>query len=204
MNNEQTDAEIVQAVADAAPKEAFLWIDANQGYPLDGALRQAQRFANMQVRLFEQPLKGAQISGFRRLVALQKVPIALDETLGTPGDLVEYIKADAVDIPVAKVQRCGGLRKSAQFCAVAEAAGLPLIGSGLCETDLGLSHGIQLFSAFGIDLPCDLNGRQFVQSAYLSETVDLKRGRVTVPDRPGCGVTVDEMKVREFLFDPFA
>lgn len=201
MNNEVIDRQIVEAVKESSPPDTFLWVDANQGYGVDTAMRQAQYFGRLGVQAFEQPLKGARISAFRRLVNLQSVPIALDETLGSPADLIEHIKAEAVDLPVAKLQRCGGHRHSSQFCTVAEAAGLRLMGSGLCETDLGLSHGIQLFSAFGIDLPCDLNGRQFVESCYLKETVTVENGRVAIPDRPGCGVEVDEDKVAQYKVD---
>jgi muconate cycloisomerase len=196
MHDEALDRRIVRAVHDTAHADAFLWVDANQGYGLDTAIRQAQSFAKLGVRAFEQPLKGSRISAFRRLVRLHKTPIALDETLCSAADLLEYIRQDAVDLPVAKLQRCGGYWHSRQFCAMAEAAGLRLMGSGLCETDLGLAHGIQLFAAFGINLPCDLNGRQFVESAFVRETVTIKDGCVTVPDQPGCGVVVDEEKVR--------
>lgn len=199
MNNETIDRGIIEAVAGSAPKETFLWVDANQGYTLDVALRQARVMGQLGVQAFEQPLKGSRISAFRRLVSLQAVPIAIDETLGSAADLIEYVKAEAVDLPIAKIQRCGGHYHSTRFCQVAEAAGLRLMGSGLCETDLGLAHGIHLFAAIGIDLPCDLNGRQFVESAYLSKTVTVKNGRVALPNRPGTGVEVDEEKLKKFI-----
>lgn len=198
MNNESTDRRILRALGEKLPKGSFVWVDANQGYSLDVAVRQAKFMGKLGVQAFEQPLKGSRISGFRRLVEMHEVPIAIDETLGTPADLVEYIKQNAVDLPVAKVQRCGGHWNSVRFCAVAEAAGLRLMGSGLCESDLGLAHGIALFAAFGIDLPCDLNGRQFVESVFVRETVSIRDGRVAIPDRPGCGIEVDEDKVRQF------
>ena len=198
IHGEELDYRIVQAVYETAPRETFLWVDANQGYGLDNAIRQAKRLAALGVQAFEQPLKGSRPSDFRRLVQLGAVPIAIDESLCSPTDLVEYIKAGAVDLPVAKVQRCGGLWWSRQFCAVAEAAGLRMMGSGLCETDLGLATGVHLFSAAGIDLPCDLNGRQFVESSYLKQTVELAGGAVKVPDDPGTGVEVDEELVKQF------
>ena len=198
IHGEEEDFKHVAAVYETAPKGTFLWVDANQGYGLDNAIRQAKRMATLGVAAFEQPLKGSRPSEFRRLVELGAVPIAIDESLCSPTDLMEYIKAGAVDLPVAKVQRCGGLWWSRQFCSIAEAANLRLMGSGLCETDLGLATGVHLFAAFGIDLPCDLNGRQFVESAYLSETVTVENGCVTVPDRPGIGVEVDESLVRQF------
>ena len=198
LHGEEQDFKHVAAVYETATKGAFLWVDANQGYGLDNAIRQAKRLATLGVAAFEQPLKGSRPSEFRRLVQLGAVPIAIDESLCSPTDLMEYIKAGAVDLPVAKVQRCGGLWWSRQFCHIAEAAGLRLMGSGLCETDLGLATGVHLFSAFGIDLPCDLNGRQFVESAYLRRTVTLDHGWVTVPDAPGTGVEIDEALVRQF------
>jgi len=198
MHGEDEDFKHVVAVYETAPKGTFLWVDANQGYGLDNAIKQAKRMATLGVAAFEQPLKGSRPSEFRRLVELGAVPIAIDESLCSPTDLMEYIKAGAVDLPVAKVQRCGGLYWSRQFCHVAEAAGLRLMGSGLCETDLGLATGVHLFAAFGIDLPCDLNGRQFVESAYLRRTVTIEDGYVTVPDGPGIGVEVDESLVRQF------
>ncbi len=198
MHGEQRDFEIVAAVYATAPKGTFLWVDANQGYGLDNAIRQAKRMATLGVAAFEQPLKGSRPSEFRRLVELGAVPIAIDESLCSPTDLIEYIKAGAVDLPVAKIQRCGGLWWSRQFCHIAESAGLRLMGSGLCETDLGLATGVHLFAAFGIDLPCDLNGRQFVESSYLGQTVHINGGFATVPDSPGIGVEVDESLVRQF------
>lgn len=198
IHGEQEDLRQVAAVRETAPAEAFLWVDANQGYGLDNATRQARRLADLGVQVFEQPLKGSRPSDFRRLVQLGAVPIAIDESICSPGDLMEYIKAEAVDLPVAKVQRCGGLWPSQIFCAVAEAAGLRLVGSGLCETDLGLSVSCQLYSAFGMDLPVDLNGRQFVESAYLKQGADITGGTVNISDRPGTGVEVDEDLVRKF------
>jgi muconate cycloisomerase len=198
LHGEIEDLAHVAAVKETVPRDTFLWVDANQGYGLDNAMRLARRLAQLGVQVFEQPLKGSRISGFRKLAQLGAVPIAIDESLCSPTDLVEYIKAEAVDLPVAKVQRCGGHWCSRQFCHVAEAAGLRLIGSGLCETDLGLAHGLHLFGAFGIDLPCDLNGRQFVESAYLRETVEIKSGHAMVPERIGVGVEVDETLVRRY------
>lgn len=198
IHGEAEDFRQVAAVAETAPKGTFLWVDANQGYELDSAIRQARRLADLGIEAFEQPLKGSRPSDFRRLVSLGAVPIAIDESLCSPTDLVEYVKAGAIDLPVAKVQRLAGLGPSRLFCTVAEAAGLRLLGSGLCETDLGLSAGCHLFSAFGIDTPVDLNGRQFVESAYLSRRAVIENASVRLTEAPGTGVEVDETLVRQY------
>lgn len=197
LRDEQEDIAIVHAVRDTAGEEAFIWVDANQGYTLDVAMRQARRLADLGVAAFEQPLRGHSPSQFRRLVQLGAVPIAIDESIVSLTDLLEYIRHDAIDIAVAKVQRSAGLWYARQQCALAEAAGIHLFGSGLCETDLGMAVSAHLFAAFGITTPCDLNGRQFVGSAYLKKRTHVEDGVLTVPDGPGTGVEVDDELVEK-------
>lgn len=196
LHGERDDVAMVAAVRDAAG-DAFLWVDANQGYTIDTAIRQAHRMADLGVAVFEQPLPANDIVGLRRLRQVSPVPIALDESLRHPSDLATFIKLDAVDVAIAKVQRSGGLTLSRRFCALAEDAGVRLMGSGLTDSDIGLAAALHLFAAYGIDTPVDLNGRQFVRSEYATgRTVQIEGGRAQVPDGPGLGVEVDEDVVR--------
>jgi muconate cycloisomerase len=74
------------------------------------------------------------------------------------------------------------------------------MGSGLTESDVGLAAALHLFSAFGIDTPVDLNGRQFIESPYATgATVAIEAGVAQVPSGPGLGVEVDEEYVRAHL-----
>jgi muconate cycloisomerase len=44
-----------------------------------------------------------------------------------------------------------------------------------------------------------LNGRQFVDSAYMgAQTIRVEGGSAYVPERPGLGVDVDEVKMTGF------
>ncbi|MEV4290802.1 dipeptide epimerase [Nonomuraea bangladeshensis] len=196
LHDEATDLSVVAAVREAAP-DAPLWVDANQAYTVDGALRMARRLADLNVSAFEQPLPANDVTGLRRLRDHSPLPVALDESLRHPSDLATFVKLDAVDIAIAKVQRSGGLTLSRRLCQLAEDAGLRIMGSGLTDTDLGFAASLHLFAAFGVDTPVDLNGRQFVHSAYVGgETVKVTGGTALVPTGPGLGVEVDEDAVR--------
>ncbi|MFI7218878.1 mandelate racemase/muconate lactonizing enzyme family protein [Micromonospora maritima] len=204
LHPEAEDAAVVRAVRDAAP-DAALWVDANQAYTVDAALRMARRLADLDVTAFEQPLPANDVAGLRRLRAASPVPVALDESLRHPSDLATFVKLDAVDVAIAKVQRSGGLTLSRRLCALAEDAGVRLMGSGLTDSDLGLAASLHLFAAYGIDTPVDLNGRQFLTSAYATgETVRVRDGVATVPTGPGLGVDVDESVVRDLAVDVLA
>ncbi|TKG71526.1 mandelate racemase/muconate lactonizing enzyme family protein [Prauserella endophytica] len=202
LHGEREDLAVVRAVREAAPK-APLWVDANQGFTVDAALRLSRELDALGVTAFEQPLPANDIAGLRRLRADSPVPVALDESLRHPTDLATFVKLDAVDVAIAKVQRSGGLTLSLRLCQLAEDCGVRLMGSGLTDSDLGLAASLHLFAAFGIDTPVDLNGRQFVDSVYASG-VEVKGGVADVPTGPGLGVEVDEAVVRELAVDPLA
>ncbi|MEU5529687.1 enolase C-terminal domain-like protein [Micromonospora chersina] len=204
LHSEAEDAAVVRAVREAAP-DAALWVDANQAYTVDGALRMARRLADLDVTAFEQPLPANDVAGQRRLRETSPIPVALDESLRHPSDLATFVKLNAVDVAIAKVQRSGGLTLSRRLCALAEDAGVRLMGSGLTDSDLGLAASLHLFAAYGIDTPVDLNGRQFLTSSYATgATVEVKDGVARVPTGPGLGVEVDESVVRELAVDVLA
>jgi muconate cycloisomerase len=201
LHDEETDIGVVTAVRSAAAYSP-IWVDANQGYTVDAAIRVAARLAELGVTAFEQPLPANDIAGLKRLRDHSALPVALDESLRHPGDLATLVRLDAVDVAIAKVQRSGGLTLSRRLCQLAEDCGVPLMGSGLTDSDLGLAASLHLFSAFGITGPVDLNGRQFIASPYVSgDSVRITEGVAAVPDGPGLGVDVDETVVRKLAVD---
>jgi len=185
------DLAMVAAVRAAIGPARFLWVDANQGYSPDEAIRQARALEDCGVAVFEQPVPADAISGLQRLVAASTLPVALDESLRDPRQVYELGRLGAIGGVILKVQRSGGLHPGRAMVAVAEAACLPLLGSGLCETDLGLAASLHLFAAAGMRVPVDLNGRQFVESPFASGLEVGPGGRVRVPDGPGLGIEID-------------
>ncbi|MGH8798224.1 MAG: mandelate racemase/muconate lactonizing enzyme family protein [Caldimonas sp.] len=199
MHGEAGDLDLLRRARRAAGS-CRLQVDANRGYRVDAALRQARRFEALEIALFEQPLNGFNLSGYRRLQAASPVPIGIDESLRSVADLLEYVRADAIGVAVAKVQRNAGLYRSRQLCDAAEAAGLELSLSGLTETDLGLAAGLHLAAAFDIN-PLQLNGPQYIDTPFLRERVWAGGGRVRLPHGPGLGVEVDEVHVRRHALE---
>ncbi len=194
MHGEAGDMHLVEATRDVVG-ERVIQVDANRGYALAAAMRQASRFGALGVTLFEQPLDGFNLSGYRKLCAQRDVEIGIDESLRSPADLIEYARADAIHVAVAKLQRNAGFYRSRQLCDAAVAAGLGLSMSGLTETDLGLAAGMQLAAAYGIS-PLQLNGPQYIETPFLSQRVWQGGGRVSLPEGPGLGVEIDENWVR--------
>ena len=191
------DVDIVRAVV-AAAQGAYVWADANQAYSLEEAMRMARAFERLGLTLFEQPVAMSDVHAMKKLLSASGLTIALDEAaIGLPF-VIELIRREAVEGLAIKVSKVGGLHYARQMCDLARNAGLTLIGSGLMDAPIGFAASVHLFAAYGISLPVDLNGPQFIAEDYLAQPLPIRGQVAYVPDGPGIGVAVDEAKVRRF------
>jgi L-Ala-D/L-Glu epimerase len=196
-HHKELDADIVRAVVKAA-RGAYVWADANQGYSLEEALRMCKAFEALGISLFEQPVPMSDVYAMKKLLSATGLTIALDEAaIGLPF-VIDMLRRDAVEGLAIKVSKVGGLHYARQMCDLALNAGLTLIGSGLMDAPIGFAASVHLFAAYGIKLPVDLNGPQFIAEDYLAEPLPIANQVAYVPQAPGLGVVVDEDKVQRF------
>jgi muconate cycloisomerase len=193
----ETDLEMMQEVmrvADGAP----VWVDANQGWDFNTAVRLSRELAILGVKVIEQPLAAGNITGYAELVRRSDVPIVLDESIYSPRDLVQHVRLGALNGLVIKLCRVGGIFWARQLAEMAQAADLMLLGSGLTEGRIALTAGAAVFSAFGITLPVDLNGPQFLRDDMVAGTLEFPDRTVHLSDSPGLGVDPDPEKVERY------
>jgi L-alanine-DL-glutamate epimerase-like enolase superfamily enzyme len=195
-----TDVAVARAVREAAGPAAFVWADANQGYALHEARRVAPGFAAAGVDVLEQPLPADQLHLMRQLRSATTLPLAVDEASVSPADFFHYAAADTVDYLVVKVTRSGGIWPTLQQLAIADAAGLPVLVSGLTDSLLTKVAVCQTALVYGFTGPAALNGSQFTDEAALfPEKAALESdGTVHLTAAPGIGVQPAEAALREF------
>jgi muconate cycloisomerase len=192
------DLDILEAVKGAAP-ELFFRVDANQAYSLPQAVKLARRMERMGIDVFEQPLKANELAAHAELRRKTSLPIALDESIWTAGDLVQAIRVEACDAVVVKVTKMGGLSGAKRCGELAREAGLGLLGGGLTESRLGLTASAHLFNCLGIAEPVDLNGPLFLEDDPVEEGPAIDEGRISLPDRPGIGCRISQDKLDTFF-----
>jgi muconate cycloisomerase len=190
----ETDREVARAVAEAAPSGAFLWADANQGFDLEGARAAAGFLQDEGIHVLEQPLPKKDFEGMRKLRAATAMRLAVDEACVSQDDFRKHISEKLVDFLVVKITRSGGIGPSLDQIALAKAANLPLLLSGLTDSFLVKLAACQLMSVFGFTGPAALNGSQFLdESALFPSKGDWeKAGSVNLPPGPGIGLSPDE------------
>jgi L-alanine-DL-glutamate epimerase-like enolase superfamily enzyme len=192
-----TDLEMVQEVMRVAAGKP-VWVDANQGWDFNTAVRLSRAMAVLGVKVIEQPLAAGNITGYTALVRRSDIPVVLDESVCSPRDLLQFIRLEAINGLVIKLCRVGGVFWARQLAEMALAADLLLLGSGLTEGRVALHAAAHLFGAFGMSLPVDLNGPQFLADDMVAGPLNYPEKKVTCSGAPGIGVNPDPEKVERY------
>ena len=195
------DIALARFARKAAP-DGFLWADANGGYSVQTAKKAARLMADAGVDVLEQPLPSNAVAGYRELRRLNALPIAVDEGVIAPRDLIEWIRLDLIDGVAMKPLRVGGLGPQRRLIETAQDAGLMFLGSGLTDPDVAFAASVQIYAAYGLRFPAALNGPQFLAESAASKGVEVKNGCALVPDGPGLGIEMDETALERLRVDP--
>ncbi|MEF8871676.1 MAG: dipeptide epimerase [Haloarculaceae archaeon] len=131
----------VAAIRDAAP-DVRLRVDANGAWEPADAIAATRWLADQTVEFVEQPVPADDIDGLRAVSENGALPVAADESCLTASDVPRV--ADAADIVVVKVSKCGGLRGAVQQIATASAHGLETMVGCMVTTNAAIAGACHL------------------------------------------------------------
>lgn len=175
------DVARVLAVHDAR-KDARLLLDANGGLSVRDAIHLASelRARGVVPALFEQPVAPGEWEALAEVRAKARVPIAIDESVTRPEDVIAAHRAGAADAANLKLMK-SGIGRALDIVAATRACGLlPMIG-GMVEARLAmgtsacLAAGIGGFAFIDLDTPLFLADDPFDGGySYRGERIDLR------------------------------
>jgi o-succinylbenzoate synthase len=155
---------------------------------------------DLNLLLIEQPLFEDDIWDHRLLQAGFKTPICLDESVVSPRHARYALEMKACRIINIKPARVGGLSQGLAIHDLCVAHNVPVWCGGMLETGIGRASNLALASLPGFVLPGDISAsdRYYHRDITNERFVLNADSTITVPDRPGLGVTVDEAALKEF------
>ena len=117
----------VRAAREAIGPDVQLYVDANGAYSRKQALAQAERFAELNVKWFEEPVSSDDLDGLRliRDRAPAGMAIAAGEYGYDPFYFRRMLSAGAVDVLQADATRCGGITGFLEAATLCASFGLP-------------------------------------------------------------------------------
>ena len=180
------DVERVRVARETIGADVKLMVDANCAYSLREAIQIAGRMEPYDVYWFEEPLAPDDYRGHGILARSTSIPIATGENEYTRYGFRDLIAHDAAAIYNADAQVLGGITEFMNVAALAAAHELHIAPHGDQEVHLHLVGAISngLIVEFYRETVDANRGRIFEEKMTLDED-----GCLTVPDRPGLGVT---------------
>lgn len=178
------DGERIAAVREGAP-DARIRVDANAAWTPKQAVAMSERLAEHGVEFLEQPVSATDIEGLRFVRERGAVPVAADESVVTASDVPRV--ADAVDIVVAKVLKCGSLRETRRVAHVAHVHDCEAMLGCMVESNASIAaawHCAPLFEY------ADLDGSLLLAADPVEGApMDGTEADLAALDRPGTGAT---------------
>ena len=186
------------AVRKAYP-DLRLQVDANSAYTLESA-QVLKQVDDLNLLLIEQPLFEDDIWDHRLLQAEFKTPICLDESVVSPRHARYALEMKACKTINIKPARVGGLSQGVAIHDMCHTQGVPVWHGGMLETGIGRASNLALASLPGFVLPGDISAsdRYYHRDITHERFVLNDDSTITVPDKPGLGVTIDEDALKEF------
>jgi len=153
------------AVVRAARPDAWLAVDANQGFTPDNLDALAQAARDFSVSLIEQPLKRgeeAALEGWR-----PGVPVAADESILDLAELQE--RANYFDVINIKLDKCGGLTEALKMVRASRMLGKQVMVGNMGGSTLAMAPGFvlgQLCDVVDLDGPFGLADDPLAKEIY--------------------------------------
>ena len=193
------DAARLEAVRAALGPAYEVMTDANQSLTAAEALRRVPMLEALQIGWFEEPLPADDITGHARLQAQCRVPVAVGESLYSPGQFADYIAAGACGIVQADVARVGGITPWLKVAHLAEAHNMAICPHFLMELHVSLVCAVPnapwlefIPQLDEIAAPMARDGGMALAPTTPGIGIDWDRPTLTARTMPGSRFTVTE------------
>lgn len=193
------DIERVRALRAEFGAEFRLYLDANQGYTVEEAVKLVNALADEGIEFVEQPVKADDLEGLAKVTAVSPILIVADEAVKDPASLVKVLTRGAAHMVNIKLMKAGGPTPAELMVRMAEAFGLKAMIGCMLETRLGITAGLSVALALENVHYIDLDGYfDLVDDIVCAGGAQFCNGLQFLAEGPGLGLTVDAGKVARY------
>ncbi len=189
--DDEEDYRRLENIRSAVGEEPVIRIDANQGWNRIQAVQNLRRFEPFGIEFVEQPCRATDPQGLKYISDHSPIPVMADESIFSPFDAMNLIRADAVPYFNVKLSKSGGIYNALRIAHIAEAGGRVCMVGCMSESPLGLTAAAHLALASPVFRFFDLDS--FLEHAEnpILGGVKIEKGMVEIPDEPGLGAEPD-------------
>lgn len=176
-------------------------LDIHARYDVPSALTVARELAPLRLMWLEEPVPPDSLEALARVRALSPVPICAGENAYTRFGLHALLQAQAVDVVMPDLAKCGGIMEGMRIAAQAELRGLPFAPHNVCSP-VGTVAMAQVCAAIPNFLVLEFHA---LDLDYWEDLVTysggpvIEGGAVRLADAPGWGLTLNDEVARRHV-----
>ena len=192
----------IAAVRDAVGDSVDLLIEAHGRFDGPTGIKIAQEVAQFKPMLLEEPVPPNNLEALKAVRDKSPVAISAGERLYTRFDYNELFRLRAADYIQPDISHAGGIMELKKLAAIAEAHYIPFAphnpsGPVANAATLQLAASCPNFEILEI-MYSDVEWRKNVTD----EKLEYKDGFITIPDKPGLGIEINEAECLKHPYQP--
>ncbi|MCK6490726.1 MAG: galactonate dehydratase [Planctomycetes bacterium] len=198
----RTAMDCVEAVRAAVGPEMLLLIEGHGRLNVPTAVKVGLALERFDIAWFEEPLPPGDLAGLAEVKSRINIPVAAGERLYTRWDFKELLERKAADYLQPDLSHTGGILELRKIAAMAECHFLPVcphnpIGAITNAATLQIAActpNFHLLETMSNDVP--------YRHLLTTEQIEFKDGFMSIPDRPGLGIDINEEEVLKHPYQP--
>jgi len=203
VNHTASNAEIdhmlqkVATVREAFEKRVDLAADMHGQYDAPTGKRAAAELEPFKLLFLEEPVPAENVDALRDIRQSTRTPIACGENLFLRYGFRELLEKRAADILQPDLQKCGGLLEGRKIADMAHTYYVP-VAPHCVVSPIGTMASCQVCAAIPNFLVLEWHwlARLRLWRDFVKEGEIIEKGFITLPDRPGLGVEMNEEAAR--------
>jgi L-Ala-D/L-Glu epimerase len=192
------DVATLRAVREGLGPAVRLCPDANQGYDPQTAIRVLKAIEDLDITLLEEPCRIDNDRGQQQVAKSTTIPLMGDESCTNLAEVRRQLALGVVGVVSIKVARTG-FAISQRIAHLCEAESVANLCGTQADSGIGVMCGAHFAaSCRNVKLASELTGFLDMVDDLLVETPKIENGMITLSDRPGLGIRIDEAKLRQY------
>lgn len=190
------ELECYRALAAAFPGDSFRF-DPNGVWSVEQAIWFAHRIEDLNNDYLEDPVFG--MHGMRRTREKVRLPLATNTVVVGFEQLAANVLETAVDVILLDTTFWGGVRPCVKAAGICEAFQLGVAVHSSGELGIQLATMLHLGAVLpNLTFAADAHYHHLVDDVIVGGKLPYRGGKITVPDTPGLGVTLDRDRLAKY------
>jgi galactonate dehydratase len=193
---------LIEGIRDALGYEIDLAIDCHGQFDLPSAITLAKAVEPLRLLWLEEPVPSENVKTLAQVKASSSTVICTGENLYTRYDFLELFANNAVDVIMPDLAKAGGIAEAKRIADIADAHYIPIAPHNV-SSPMGMMAACHVLASVPNFLLLEFHALNIPwwNDLCVGDKPFVENGFMTVSERPGVGIELDDTVARSLLWN---